>query len=268
MSMEMIFLGTGNAAVTEYYNTCFAFRQGRECFLVDAGGGNTILARLKKAGISLGDISNIFVTHKHIDHILGVIWLIRMIAQQMESGKITGTVNIYGHDEVIGLLEDICGKLLQKKQTKHIGSGILLHTVSDGDKEEILGREISFFDIHSKKAKQFGFAMELDGGERLCCCGDEPLNEINEEYARGCKWLLHEAFCLDSEADKFRPYEKSHSTVKTACETAERMGVENLVLYHSEDSRPETRKQVYMAEGLQYYRGKLYVPDDMESCEI
>lgn len=266
--MEVIFLGTGNAAVTEYYNTCFAMREGREVFLVDAGGGNTILTRLKKAGIGLGEIKNIFVTHKHIDHILGIIWLLRMIAQQTDSGKIEGGVNVYGHDEVIELLVDICGKLLQKKQTRHFGEDIILRKVEDGESADILGRKTTFFDIHSTKAKQFGFAMELDGEKRLCCCGDEPLYESNEDYARGCAWLFHEAFCLETEAEKFKPFEKNHTTVERACQKAQEMGVENLVLYHSEDSRPGTRKSVYTAAGKEYYRGNLYVPDDMETIRL
>lgn len=45
--MELTMLGTGNAAVTECYNTCFALREKDEYVLVDAGGGNGILSRLK-----------------------------------------------------------------------------------------------------------------------------------------------------------------------------------------------------------------------------
>lgn len=266
--MEIVFLGTGNAAVTEIYNTCFAVLDGGECFLVDAGGGNTILSRLKKAGIGLGDIKTIFVTHKHIDHILGVIWLIRMIAQNMDKGKIHGSVNIYGHDEVIGLLEDICGKLLQKKQTRHFGEDIFLNTVADGESLSILGKTVEFFDIHSTKAKQFGFAMELNEGRRLCCCGDEPLNENNLEYARGCTWLLHEAFCLEEDADRFKPFEKSHTTVKRAAITAREMGVENLVLYHSEDSTINNRKKLYTTEAKAEFDGMVYVPEDMERLSL
>ena len=48
--MELTMLGTGNAAVTECYNTCFALREKDEYFLVDAGGGNGILSRLKACG--------------------------------------------------------------------------------------------------------------------------------------------------------------------------------------------------------------------------
>lgn len=262
--MELTMLGTGNAAVTEYYNTCFFMREGKNVFLVDAGGGNQILKRLKDAGVGLGDIRDIFVTHKHIDHILGVIWLIRRIAQQTEGGKISGSVNIYGHEEVIRLLREMSEMLLQKKQTKHLDTTIRLCVVEDGDKKEILNRDITFFDIHSTKAKQFGFHMALDEGQSLCCCGDEPLHEQNESYAQGCTWLMHEAFCLETETDIFKPFEKNHTTVKRACQTAERVGAKNLILYHSEDSRPKERKSIYMTEGKPFYSGNLYIPDDME----
>ena len=39
---------------------------------------------------------------------------------------------------------------------------------------------------------------------------------------------LHEAFCLYEDADRFKPYEKHHSTVKDACEAAQKLHVENL----------------------------------------
>ena len=42
--MKITFLGTGNAAVTEYYNTCFAMCEDKDVFLVDAGGGKYQLA--------------------------------------------------------------------------------------------------------------------------------------------------------------------------------------------------------------------------------
>ena len=64
--MELTLLGTGNAVVTECYNTCFLLEEKSEIFLVDAGGGNAILKQLKKAGIDWKDIRNIFITHKHI----------------------------------------------------------------------------------------------------------------------------------------------------------------------------------------------------------
>ena len=71
--------------------------------------------------------------------------------------------------------------------------------------------------------------MDMDDGRKFTCCGDEPLNASATHYAKGSEWLLHEAFCLYSQADIFDPYEKHHSTVKDACELAERLGVKNLL---------------------------------------
>lgn len=79
--MELTMLGTGNALVTECYNTCFILSENGQYFLTGGGGGNTILRQLKKAGINWKDVKTIFVTHKHIDHITGILWMIRMICQ-------------------------------------------------------------------------------------------------------------------------------------------------------------------------------------------
>ena len=48
--MKLTMLGTGNALVTECYNTCFVVQNGKKHLLVDGGGGNTLLAQLKHAG--------------------------------------------------------------------------------------------------------------------------------------------------------------------------------------------------------------------------
>ncbi len=68
--MKLTILGTGNAKVTKCYNTCFALNEDKEYFMIDGGGGSTILKQLEDAGINWKDISTIFVTHKHIDHLL------------------------------------------------------------------------------------------------------------------------------------------------------------------------------------------------------
>ena len=80
-------LGTGNAGVTRCYNTCFAIRTAENVLLVDAGGGNGILVQLEKAGIAIERIHDMFVTHAHTDHILGAVWVIRMVAQQCKVGN-------------------------------------------------------------------------------------------------------------------------------------------------------------------------------------
>ena len=55
------------------------------------------------------------ISHKHIDHIMGIIWMIRMICQHMRQGAYDGETVIYGHAEVIALLRELSEKLIQKK---------------------------------------------------------------------------------------------------------------------------------------------------------
>ena len=67
-------MGTGYAMVTENYHTCFTMQNTTEpaaanaperqlppVFLVDGGGGNTILRNLKRAGIKPSQIHDVFV---------------------------------------------------------------------------------------------------------------------------------------------------------------------------------------------------------------
>ena len=100
MQKELLYVfGTGNAAVTRCYNTCFAIRTvNGEFFMVDTGGGNGILGILEDMEVPLSKIHHIFITHEHTDHILGIVWMIRMIATAMKKGSYEGCLNIYCHD--------------------------------------------------------------------------------------------------------------------------------------------------------------------------
>ena len=266
--MNITMLGTGNALATECYNTCFVFSCNGGNILIDGGGGNGLLHRLKHAGFELSDIHDVFITHAHIDHLLGIIWLIRIAAQNMNRGMFDGDMNIYSHDEVTALLGELTHRLRLPYQADFVGRRIHLRKVNDREIRTIAGREFTFFDIHSARTKQYGFTVRYDGDKRLTCCGDEPCHRDGEIYASGSEWLMHEAFCLYSERETFRPYEKHHSTVRDACELAQRLGVKNLLLYHTEDSDLLHRKERYTDEGRKYFAGNIFVPDDLETIML
>lgn len=261
---ELYVLGTGNAQATRCYNTCFAVRDGDEYFLVDAGGGNGILRILEDMDIPLTNIHHIFVTHEHNDHILGMVWMIRMIATAILKGSYEGNLTIYCHDGLVDTIKTLCTLTIQKKFCKCFDDRILFVPLKDGDTRQILDYEVTFFDILSTKARQFGFTTVLKNGKKLTCAGDEPYNPGCERYVAGSDWLLHEAFCLYEDRDRFKPYEKHHSTVKDACELAESLHIPNLVLWHTEDKDIAHRKERYTKEGKEYYSGQLFVPDDKE----
>ena len=264
-NLTLIMLGTGHATVTKCYNTCFLLSDNGQYLMVDAGGGNRILGILEEQGIELNRIHDLFVTHAHSDHILGVVWMIRKIGQLMRQGEYDGDLRIYAHEQLIEGLQTICGIVLMKKVTKLFGDRIKFIVLQDGNTHRILNKDITFFDIKAAKLLQFGFKIEED---RIIFCGDEPLNEELYESARNVKYMIHEAFCLEAECEKFKPHEKKHSTVKDVCVLAEKLEVQNLVLVHTEDSHMENRKELYTKEGIQFFSGNLYVPDDGEWIEI
>ena len=263
-SETLILLGTGNATVTRCYNTCFAIQIGEEYFLTDTGGGNGILTKLEKAEIPLEAIHEIFISHEHTDHLLGLVWLIRMIATRMKKGQYEGELQIYCHKELEKTIRTIVELTVQKKFCRMIGERIFFRTVKDGETKKILDYDVTFFDIRSTKAKQFGFTTKLQNGRKFTFLGDEPYQEHEEKYAENADWLLHEAFCLYRDRDLYSPYEKHHATVKEACEQAEALGAKNLILYHTEDKNLAERKKLYTEEGRQYNHGNLLVPEDLE----
>ncbi len=264
MQEQLILLGTGNATVTKCYNTCFALKQNEEYFLVDTGGGNGILAQLEKADIPMERIHEVFISHEHTDHLLGLIWLIRIIATKMKKGLYEGELQIYCHANLKETILTIAKLTVQDKFFQMIGDRIHLVSVADGEEKQILGQSTTFFDIGSTKAEQYGFVRILPSGKRFAFLGDEPYRDCEKVYAQNADWLLHEAFCLYADREKYQPYEKHHVTVKEACENADALGAKNLILYHTEDKTIATRKATYTAEGAPYFGGNLYVPDDLD----
>ena len=268
---QITMLGTGNATVSQIYNTCFVLQTSSTLMLVDAGGGNGILAQLKKVNVQISDIHHLFVTHAHTDHVLGVIWVIRMVAQ---CKGYKGLLHVYGNDKVMKVIKTIIDMILAKKQLAKVAERVVFHQLEDGDCFEVGDMKLECFDIQSTKEKQFGFRAELpssdDSGKPLvlACLGDEPYNELNRRYIVGTDWMMCEAFCLYADRDTFKPYEKCHSTALDAGKLAEELGVKNLILYHTEEKTLANRKEKYTREAAENFKGRIFVPDDLEVIEL
>ena len=268
---QITMLGTGNATVSQIYNTCFLLQTPSALMLVDAGGGNGILSQLKKVNVQISDIHHLFVTHAHTDHVLGVIWVIRMVAQ---CKGYEGLLHVYGNDKVIKVIKTIIDMILAKKQLAKVAERVVFHQLEDGDCFEVGDMKLECFDIQSTKEKQFGFRAELPSSDEsdkplvLACLGDEPYNEQNRRYIVGADWMMCEAFCLYADRDTFKPYEKCHSTALDAGKLAEELGVKNLILYHTEEKTLANRKENYTREAAENFKGRIFVPDDLEVIEL
>lgn len=65
-------LGVGAGGTRDLYNTCFLLSNEQGNLLVDTGGSIELLKRLEQVDIDFKTINNIFISHSHTDHILGL----------------------------------------------------------------------------------------------------------------------------------------------------------------------------------------------------
>lgn len=207
---RLVILGTGNAMATRCYNTCFALcPPGGDILLVDAGGGNGIFRQMEAAALPYERVRHLYLTHGHTDHALGMIWVLRKITALMCAGRYEGDLHVHCHSDAAALLRTVCTLMLPGKYTALFDQRVRFHIVADGEQADLLGMAITFFDIHSTKLRQFGFAARLPSGLRLACLGDEPFNPLCGRYVEGCGLLMSEAFCLYADRERFRPYENT-----------------------------------------------------------
>lgn len=267
--MKITVLGTGHGTATECYNTCFAIKNEDEYFLVDSGGGNGILKQLKESNINLEKIRYIFISHTHMDHILGCIWIIRVISKKYFNGIYSKIMYVYGNDIVIKTIKKLCKLLLPKDFFSLIDDKIKLVEVKNGEEINILNTQVKFFDINAKKVKQYGFSMLLENKKKFTFIGDEVCSKLIEKYVKNSNWLFADAYMSGEEAEKYNPIEKHHhSTVKYVAQLCERMNVENVILSHTIDNDLKNRKKVFIKDAKRYYNGKVFVPDDLEIIDL
>jgi len=175
-----------------------------------------------------------------------------------------GKCNVFASEITIQALNILCDLLFNAKMKATLKDCVIFNIVKDKESKTIANMEITFFDVKSRTDYQLAFTLN----EEICFCGDEPLKEENFHYATNCKWLLHEAFCLENEKEQFKPHEKMHITVKEAAEIAQEVNATNLILWHTEDNDLKNRKKLYTAEAKRYFNGNIFIPNDLERIEL
>ncbi|MGI5898240.1 MAG: MBL fold metallo-hydrolase, partial [Candidatus Dojkabacteria bacterium] len=101
---KLTMIGTGHGFVHDLYNTCFVINNN---FLIDTGGSADIVKNLELSGINLSNIHDIFISHSHTDHLLGLFWLLKRLTGMYRNGEYIGGLNIYCNDEVANAIKDI-----------------------------------------------------------------------------------------------------------------------------------------------------------------
>lgn len=267
--MKLYFLGTGHGMALNCYNSCFVIENGkREYMLIDSGGGNTLLKNLKLININDDNIYNVFITHTHIDHILGVIWFIRDISKNYFHNPEKKDTYIYGNDEVINAIRTVCTVVLPKDFISLLDKKIKLVVVKDNEKIKIIDYEFNFFDTKALKVKQYGFYI-LNNNSKITFIGDEYCKDEIKKIIFNSKWLIADAYMSGVKSEEYNPIKRhGHSSVKYISKIANENNVKNLILIHTIDDDLKNRKKDFIKDAKKYYNGKVYVPNDLEMIKL
>lgn len=84
---------------------------------------------------------------------------------EYEPGTYDGEATIYGHEEVIAILEKIAGEVLSEKETKNLGKRLHMVVVEDGEEREIIGKPVTFLISIPQKRSSLDFPWNLNRGK-------------------------------------------------------------------------------------------------------
>ena len=268
MSLTLRFLGTAASRPTVERNvvSLAVMREG-ETFLFDCGEGTQ--RQMMRYGISF-NVDDIFLSHFHADHWLGVLGLMQTMGLQ---GRTT-PLRLWGPRGAQRLLRR-AGELGGDR----VGYPVEVTEVAPGDAVERRGYRVAAYATAHRGAAAVGWALVEDDrlgrfnpdlarelgipegplwgqlhrgravtlpdgrlveaaalvgaprpGRTVVYSGDTRPCAATVEAARGADVLVHEATFADEEAE--RAAETGHATAREAAEVAAAAGVHRLVLTH------------------------------------
>ena len=268
MSLTLRFLGTAASRPTVERNVAsIAIVREGDTLLIDCGEGTQ--RQMMRYGISFA-LADIFFTHLHADHVLGIIGLLRTLSLQGRTEPLrvwgpAGTLRLMKRTEALGgerltfpldVTECASGDAVQRVgwamlpfAVDHRGAPSLGWALVEDERR---GR------FHPDQARAFGIpegplwgrlhrgervtlpdgreidASDLVGptrpGRRVVISGDTRPCAATIEIARDADLLVHEATFADEEAERAR--ETGHATAREAAQVAADAGVRALVLTH------------------------------------
>jgi ribonuclease Z len=267
VDLDLVFLGTsGSMPTAQRAPTAILLRRGGERLLFDCAEGTQ--RQLLRSNVGLIELREIFLTHYHADHYLGLPGMLKTFALRGREVPIT----IYGPPglaDLFGALRRIFGKLTYPYELVELRPGDVLqrddfrlvtfpvdHGVSAMGYALVEDERPGRFDVQAadelgiqagpeRGALQRGEAVTLpDGrvvkpesvlgdprpGRKVAISADTAYSQAVLEAARDADVLVHEATFADEEKERAR--ETLHSTAAEAAQVAREAGVGMLALTH------------------------------------
>jgi len=265
MDLSAIFLGTGGSVPSARRSTAsLLLARGGKRLMFDCGEGTQ---RQLQRSLGLSQVDEIYLTHFHADHILGLPGLLKTYDLTAREEPLT----IYGPLGLLDLFKAL-GRLIGRTDYE-----LRLVELGPGDAVSHDGAQVRAFAVeHSVRAngyalieeerpgrfdpeaaKRLGVAEgpafaalqrgeQVDGsdgpvrpgevmgearaGRTIAITGDTAPCRATVEAARGADLLIHDASFSEEEAQ--RAAETGHSTVGQAAAVAREAGVKMLALVH------------------------------------
>jgi ribonuclease Z len=267
VDLDVVFLGTaGSMPTARRAPSATLVRRGGEKLLFDCGEGTQ--RQLLRSDVGLVELHEIFLTHFHADHFLGLPGMLKSFALRGREMPLT----LYGPrglDELLRSLARIFGRLSYEVDVIELAEGAVLprdgydlRTFAVRHGREALGYSLiedarpGRFDVSAADALGIPFGPERgalqagepvtlpDGrvvtpeqvlgesrpGRKLVVTGDTAPSDGVVEAAVGADLLVHEATFCEEEAE--RAQETEHSTALEAARVARDAGVTLLALTH------------------------------------
>jgi ribonuclease Z len=267
MDLDLVFLGTSASAPTaNRAPIALLLRRGGERLLFDCAEGTQ--RQLMRSSVGLPDLEQIFITHFHADHYLGLPGMLKTFSLRQREVPLT----VYGPPglrDLFSSLGRVFGKLSYPLELVEVRAGDALersgyrilafpvhHGVSAVGYALVEDARPGRFDVETadaigvpngpeRGALQRGESITLpDGrvltpdtvlgaarpGRRIVISGDTAPTETVRVLAEGADLLVHEATFLEDERD--RAADTLHSTASQAAEIARDANVQLLALTH------------------------------------
>jgi ribonuclease Z len=267
VDLDVVFLGTsGSMPTAQRAPTAILVRRGGERLLFDCAEGTQ--RQLLRSNVGLIELRELFLTHYHADHYLGLPGMLKTFALRGREVPIT----IYGPPglvDLFGALRRIFGKLTYPYELVELRAGETLqredyrlatfpvnHGVSAIGYALVEEPRPGRFDVQAadalgipagpeRGALQRGETITLPGGRligpervlgevrpgrKLVISADTAYSELVIDAARGADVLVHEATFADEEKERAR--ETLHSTAAEAAGVARAANVGLLALTH------------------------------------
>jgi ribonuclease Z len=267
VDLDLVFLGTSGSVPTKRRGLSgLLLRRGGERLLVDCGEGTQ--RQLLRSTVGLVELPEVFLTHYHADHYLGLPGMLKTFALRGREVPLT-VFGPPGLVDLFGALRRVFGKLTYALELVEIRPGDVLdrgdyrivvfkvaHGVVANGYALVEGPRPGRFDVDAAAALgvpegplfgrlQHGETVELgDGqtvspeqvlgpprpGRKVVLAGDTAPSRSVLEIAREADVLVHEATFAAEEHE--RAVETAHSTAVGAAELARGANVRMLVLTH------------------------------------